>query len=376
MIPVAAVARPRQGIRVPAPAPVTPALSAGTITATAGDGQVTISRVTAPSGAITTRTLYRSTAAGTLGAEVTTFTGTFPFTDSGRQNGTTLYYTLRVSDGSATADTPQTAGVTPAASTSTLIMSHDWEDNTWGPIVTPSQGDPADYSIVTAPAWFGTGKVAAIRYHRDSTSEEELDPNRAFYIEKPGFANFSGTGMTFGGEGYVEFDLGFDVPTYSGFLSTDMQCKIVYPQWGNTNNDGGSPREDWGLTSWGRVDGSGLDFQAITGSMMSPSHRQTTPQGPHIGGLNWQEKHRLAFGWRINSASEVADAEWYFWLDDVLRHSRTGFIMFRDPTTIYHTLYQFAVGDQEQGNTNNKLSLFDHTRYFDNLKVYNRRPGS
>ena len=92
------------------------ALSAGTITATAGDGQVTIAQGSAPSGGSGgsyTRTLYRSLAEAALGDLVGTVT--LPYVDTGRTNGVPLYYTLRVSDGTTTADTPQVGPRTPVA---------------------------------------------------------------------------------------------------------------------------------------------------------------------------------------------------------------------------------------------------------------------
>ncbi|HEV2733837.1 MAG TPA: hypothetical protein VGV85_03325 [Longimicrobiaceae bacterium] len=70
MIPVAAVARPRQGIRVPPTG--APPLSAGTIIATAGNGQVVVTQGAAPQGGTGPHTLqlYRSANQGTLGSPV------------------------------------------------------------------------------------------------------------------------------------------------------------------------------------------------------------------------------------------------------------------------------------------------------------------
>lgn len=84
------------------------ALDAGTIVATAGDGKVTISEGTPPSGGTGsyTRQLYRSTSSGTKGSALSGATS-LPYEDEDVENDETYYYTLTVSDGETTADTPQ-----------------------------------------------------------------------------------------------------------------------------------------------------------------------------------------------------------------------------------------------------------------------------
>lgn len=379
MIPVAAVARPRQGIRMPATGALP--LSAGGIIATAGNGQVTITQGTAPTGTITSRTLYRSTTAGQLGTAVVAFVGAYPFIDTGRANATSYYYTLRVSDGSATADTPQ-ASATPVAAggSSILLLSHDWESGGWGPITPPTTGNAADYAIVTAPPWFGTGKAAEINFHRDSLEDENLDKNRSFYITQAEdgtpIANFLGTGQSWGSELYVEFDVGFGTPTFSGHDWTAHQGKILYWQFGNPNNEAAAPRQDWVLTTWANAGGNGLYYEVISGGKVEVNDLSER-EWVQVGHLPWDTKVRIGLGWKINSGPTTPDAELRFWANGVLLHERVAFYMAKDVTGLYHTTYAIGVGNQFQADTSSGSdSLFQHRRYFDNLAVYNRRPGT
>jgi hypothetical protein len=121
VIPVAAVARPRQGIRVPATGALP--LSAGTIIATAGDGQVVVTQGIAPQGGTGphTRQLYRSTIPAVLGSLVATDPA-YPYVDAGLANGQTVHYTLWVSDGSDVDDTDQVSATPQGASVNPLFV--------------------------------------------------------------------------------------------------------------------------------------------------------------------------------------------------------------------------------------------------------------
>jgi hypothetical protein len=107
-----------------------PELNAGTITATAGVAQVTIAQGTAPSGGAGgyTRALYRSTN-GTRGTLLQAGVS-LPYVDNAVTGGTQYWYTLEVSDGVDTEDTPQvTATPTVPGGTITGVVRH-LEDNT------------------------------------------------------------------------------------------------------------------------------------------------------------------------------------------------------------------------------------------------------
>lgn len=129
MIPVAAVARPRQAIRATATGALP--LSAGTIIATAGNGLVTITQGVAPQGGTGphTRQLYRSTTQGTPGSPVQSATA-LPHTDFGVANATTYYYTLRVSDGATYDDTAQVGPVTPQGASVTPLFADSFDTGT------------------------------------------------------------------------------------------------------------------------------------------------------------------------------------------------------------------------------------------------------
>ncbi|MEW5926214.1 MAG: hypothetical protein AB1941_01885 [Gemmatimonadota bacterium] len=149
--------RPRRW-RPPAEPPPPVSLDAGTIVATPGDGQVTISQGDAPSGGSGpyTRTLYRSTAAGQLGTAVLTFVGTYPFEDTGRTHGTTYYYTLRISDGSAVDDSPQESATPEAPAGSYLppdLASDDFDNQALGAGLSNPWGGGIDYIFRDGKWW-------------------------------------------------------------------------------------------------------------------------------------------------------------------------------------------------------------------------------
>lgn len=108
------------------------ALTASTATATAGNTQVELS-ANVPSGGSSPYTYqwYRSTISGNLGSAIAGATS-LTYTDTGLVNGTTYYYTLRVTDNAAAtvdyaqqsatpAGTALTAGVASATAGDTLI---------------------------------------------------------------------------------------------------------------------------------------------------------------------------------------------------------------------------------------------------------------
>src|SRR5690606_1982284 len=109
--------------------PVPLQLSAGTIVASAGDTQVTISQGAAPSGgagAPYTSSLYRSTTAGQKGTLIVPSL-TLPHVDTGRTYGTTYFYTREVSDGQSTADTPQVSATPQEPSAVLPLYETDFE---------------------------------------------------------------------------------------------------------------------------------------------------------------------------------------------------------------------------------------------------------
>lgn len=97
------------------PGPEPDPLDAGSISAVAGDTEVTISQSVAPSGGSGSysRQLYRSTSGGSKGSAVSGATS-LPYDDTGLSNGTEYFYTLDVSDGVSTASTSQVSA-TPEA---------------------------------------------------------------------------------------------------------------------------------------------------------------------------------------------------------------------------------------------------------------------
>lgn len=106
----------------------TPALDAGSITATPGDGTVTITENVAPSGGTApyTRNIYRSTTNGVLGSLVEADIA-YPYPNAGT-NGTPYYYTLRVVDNAAAeADTAQVSATPTAAS---QVFTSNWSSAT------------------------------------------------------------------------------------------------------------------------------------------------------------------------------------------------------------------------------------------------------
>lgn len=374
MIPVAAVARPRQGIRVPVTG--APPLSAGTIVATAGNGQVVIAQGVAPQGGAGahTRQLYRSTTPGTPGSPVQGATS-LPFTDSGVANATTYYYTLRVSDGASAADTGQVSA-TPQATSSVLLVGHDFDDGLWAPFNTPGRGNPADYSIIDDPTGSGRGKVAAIHYHRTSTSDPELDKNRAFKPSDhtPGLTGPDG--MTFGSRGYFRGDVYVPNGTTSGFAPEFDLRKLIYPKFGDWNS--GALRHHWILTLNGRTNGSGMDLGVTSGT--SRDRYAGYPEYYHteygVAAFNWSQWYLVEVEWQINTAG-AADGWLKVWIDGVQKYERTGFMLAAphptDPETYFY-LYEFEIGDQQQGSTSTPNSLFDSYRYWDNVQLRTRRP--
>lgn len=102
-------------------------LDAGTITATAGDGTVQIAEGTPPSGGSGsyTRDLYRSTSSGQKGSLLASDIS-LPYDDDTAENDTTYYYTLEVSAGEDTDDTPQVSATPEAASEVEPFFSDDF----------------------------------------------------------------------------------------------------------------------------------------------------------------------------------------------------------------------------------------------------------
>jgi hypothetical protein len=376
VIPVAAVARPRQAIRVPVTG--APPLSAGTIIATAGDGQVTISQGAAPTGTITSRTLYRSTVVGEPGAEVAAFTGTFPFTDSGRQNGTTLYYTLRVGDGSATADSPQTGPVTPtAASTgSTLIAKVDFEDGTSGVFTTGMQS-PGSVTIVTDPTpgqVFGGGKVSRHYYKRTTPG----DVNGGVYLPPALTAKSNPNGLSWGEQIYWRGTFYLPKYPYFNILNGDHDLrKLTYFQFGDwdaaTDSTSHSKRSNLIINSYGRADLAGMDLGLASGHYKVGSYEQAY-SGDFLGPafMAFDQKHTLELEFKTNTNGN-ADGWLKLWLNGVLMRHRVDVQLVIEPEGLPDRVHwcQFLTGAQEQWNT--ETNMEDH-RYWDDIEFRTTRP--
>jgi hypothetical protein len=251
VIPVAAVARPRQGIRVQATG--APALSAGTIVATAGDGQVTITQGAAPTGTITSRTLYRSTAAGQLGTAVPSFAGAYPFPDTGRTNATTYHYTLRVSDGSTSADSPQVSS-TPQAAGGAGVTSYYEEDFSAGTLAATRFSALSGYATPEKPAAevvphpSGSGNVCKVWFRSPVASGDDVN-STINYAPNPVGGHPSGIG--FGESIYVSGR--FRVPPETlppdGSFPLSAQIKLLHLK-------GGDPgARSWSIfpVLWGRT---------------------------------------------------------------------------------------------------------------------------
>jgi hypothetical protein len=154
------------------------ALDAGTIVATPGNTEVTISQAVAPSGGTApyVRNLYRSTTNGVKGTEIQAAV-TLPHVDTGRTNGTPYYYTLEVDDNVAATDDTAQVTATPVASPA-FVFESDWStatgttDNalndggTWGSIGCP--GTAAAVGLVldgAALGWTRTTNVIRMEFN-------------------------------------------------------------------------------------------------------------------------------------------------------------------------------------------------------------------
>ncbi len=371
MIPLAAVARPRQGIRLPAAG--APALSAGSIIATAGDGQVTVTETAAPqngSGTIT-RTLYRSTTAGQLGTSVGAVT--LPYNDTQRQNGTTLYYTVRYADEAAqTADSNQ-AGATPGspATGATLLYGHNFDDNTLGDFSQWGGYTPEPASVIDDPTGSGRGKVCKIVYVRPASSSGSRDVNSIIGYS-PKIPGGHSRGPTWGDRIYWRGDLWF--PNYPGGVPQSPsgdQRKLLHTMFGHHDRRTSSLI----LICWGRADASGWDLNIThekkAGEPDNPESYYGLGFIPHG---SWQS---LEFEIKLNTQGN-SDGEYRLWQNGVLRYTMQNKQIYYpvnppDDPAIYNSLYTMQTGSQEQWDIGEPVDMNDY-RLWDNIQFWTRRP--
>jgi hypothetical protein len=338
---------------------------------------VTITETSAPANAAgaVTRALYRSTTAGQLGTLVSAVT--LPHEDQGRTNGVALYYTLRVSDGSTTADTPQVSATPQAAGgTSALILGANFNDNSLGGFA-PYHDLGETISVINDPTGSGRGKVLRIPYNRPTTSTR-LDINANIHPpdQTPGL--LGSEGLTFGGRGYFAGDFYLPQGTLTGAAPEQEQRKLVYPKFGDYNS--GAYRHDWAVIAWGRTTsdprGPGMDLQLISGTKGvggEPDYRQWQYG---IAPLSFATWYRLEMEWQFNTAG-LPDAWITIYLDGVQVYHRANFMLAAPHPTqpgLFNRLYNFNIGDQKQADSSTNLAIFSEGRLWDNIEIRTARP--
>lgn len=374
--------------------PPPPPFSAGAISASPGVEKVTVNRTVSPNAPVTLQTLYRSTAAGVLGAPVLSFVGSFPFVDN-VPSGASYHYTLRVtSAGGAVADTPQIGAVPQAAggggadpwSTAgmTVRAQHNFSDGLMGPFaVSPSY--QADVSVVEGPP--GMGMSAQLRYHRPPGAVGSRDVNRSF-----GAPNMHLWGVTWGWRIRMEGTVYLPRPHLDvdgglvDYQSTQNQQKLGYWYFDNYNNNHDNLAF---LLDGGPTWESPQRLRIVTGIFNLPESDPRFNRFHDYTGIEvpWETPLKLAFDQRINHKG-VADGSYRFYINDALVRQRNDYEAFLGGA-YDEVILGIQFGQQQQCNIAPELGnsaggnsssgcgfgAFDWLRFWTDVSILTQPPG-
>lgn len=382
MIPVAAVARPRQGIQVPATG--APPLSAGSIIAAAGDGKVVITEDVAPQGGTGTytRQVYRSTTQGTPGSPVQGATA-LPHTDFGVSNATTYYYTLQVSDGSAAADSPQVGPVTPvsAGTGGVLIYAHDFNDGTRGDLgfFADLRANPGSYQIIPDPTGAGRGMVAELTYQYTNPADSPAVDVDVVFPYVPALPNGARQDKrpTWGEGFYWRTDFYLYRGTVRRAGISGEQRKLVYGKYGDGDTFDGII-----MTLWSRSDDTGMDLMTTHGPRGTPHY----DSGYRAASITWETWHRAELAFKMNTINPDGtynfDGWIKFWLYPVgsprlIAYEATNVALARahGTTPLENCLFEFDTGAQHQmASEPGDCPSFMTKRLVDDFQIWTQEP--
>jgi hypothetical protein len=323
------------------PPPALPPLNPGTVVATPGDGQVTLSVGAPPSGGSGgpyIYSLYRGLIEGALGTPLGVVE--LPHVDDDLANGVPWYYTPRVGDGISYADAPQVGPVTPVENeyAPADIARHTLEDGTLGTAETLGWVNPWGYNIdvVDDPTGAGRGKVARFRYR---SADDGYSSNKGLY---PIVSAAFGLGETryFRGSFYLP-----EPPAPLGDASTNR--KLVYVLGTNSNND------------------CNVVVRSFDGNILSVEylHNLEATVAGGLAALEWNRWYRLYIMVQANSTAAASDGELRICLDGVQVLHATGR---RFITNAAHRFTSIAHGYQIQRSP---FDTFDENRYWDDVNV-------
>lgn len=341
-------------MRAPSGAGRPSTLVAGSISADAGDTEVTISEGSAPSGGSGsyTRQLYRSTSSGSKGSAISGATS-LPYTDTGLTNGTTYYYTLEVDDGSTTADTSQVSATPAASGGAGDILDDDFESYSLGAFQAQLGSspwtelwEPRDPTFIVNDPLGERGKVARLHF---STGAGDANDSNAALTKK------------FGGNGQRNFFAGawYLIPADEVEGTEGWQRKLMY--FKDVNEDDGNHVV---ITS---------GFGSGNGSLSIPIRIIVNYLGSDVGGYTGieipiGEWFHLETQIVANTGTNV-DGMHRVWLDGTLVYEQAE--RFFHSSEGYGT---FMFGQQLQSGTGDPAQ--DEHRYLDHVTISTTRVGA
>lgn len=244
--------------------------------------------------------------------------------------------------------TPTPSPTPTTDTTQTVLVSHNFDDGTLGPLINPWD---KDIDVIADPTVSNHGKVA--RYHYAGSAQ---DVNRGL----------TPTGITVGLGRSLRFegDLFFPTPLAG---SEPAQRKILYWQRALYPNGHHYPmyENEYFPTFWSVV--TTFNYRLMVSNGYGGNEQYDYPDF----GFATNRWYKLRYEITLNSSSTAKDGSVRLWVDGVKVYERTG-LTWSDPTwTVDFADQMFATF--EAGDQVNYSGTFDEYRYWDNI-VFTKIP--